>query len=409
MIVFIRIVDTCELTRVYYRTKCRGLLIQTAFPTEIEQAIPANANHMKRPTQVDVAKRAGVSRSTVSFVINGHINGKVSISAETIDRVMKAVQELGYEPDAGAQALRTGSSKTIGLIIPDLHNPHFWESADAIEQEARASGYHLLLSSMDLNVRYGEDIFKNLAGRRIDALILIGVAVDQSPEAQATLKRSLSRNLPIVEVSDRLKTESEVDYVLSDYRSATTDAMTHLFSLGHRHIGLVHGVPRADLALDRLEPFREALVSMGLPIDQDVIVNCGPTFEDGYQAASRLLDLENRPTAIVAINDILAHGVLRAAGDRGLHVPEDFSLVGFDDIPAARYLVPRLTTASKDAVRMGREAIHLALSRIEDPSQPSRVVQIPSIFIIRESTGPAPSRKAMSLYRAGSETHAVAR
>jgi DNA-binding LacI/PurR family transcriptional regulator len=352
----------------------------------------AGKTTVRLPTQVDVAERAGVSRATVSYVINGQTNGKVSISAETVDRVMQAVKELGYEPDAGAQALRTGSSKTIGLIIPDLHNPHFWENADGVEQAARVAGYRLLLSSTDLNAQYGEEIFKDLSGRRIDALILIGVTVDQSAEARATLTRSISRNLPIVEVNDRVQTDSRVDCVISDYRSATSEAMAHLFSLGHRRIGLVYGVATADLAVDRLEPYREALMSQGIPVEDALVVNCGPTFEDGYQAAMRLLQLKNHPTAIVAINDILALGVLRAAGDQGLHVPQDFSLVGFDDIPAARYLVPRLTTASKDAVRMGREAVRLALRRIEDPSQPSTVIRIPSQLIIRESTSLVPSR-----------------
>ena len=347
---------------------------------------------MRRPTQVDVAERAGVSRATVSYVINGQASDKGRIPQDTIDRVLQIVEELGYEPDAGARALRSGNSKTIGLIIPDLHNPHFWENADGVEQAARAAGYRLLPSSANLNPQYGEEIFKDLSGRRIDALILIGVAVDQSPEAQATLTRSISRNLPIVEVNDRVETDSHVDTVASDYRSTTTEAMAHLFAFGHRRISLVYGVAAADLAVDRLEPYREALVSQGLPVDDELIINCGPTFEDGYQAASRLLTSENPPTAIVAINDILALGVLRAAGDYGLQVPEDFSLVGFDDIPAARYLVPRLTTASKDAVRMGREAVHLALSRIDNPGQPSRVVRIPSQFIVRESTGPVPGR-----------------
>lgn len=349
---------------------------------------------MRRPTQVDVANLAGVSRATVSYVINGQTNGKVAISQETVDRVLQAVEKLGYEPDAGAQALRSGSTKTIGLIIPDLSNPHFWQNADGVEQEARAAGYRLLLSSMDLNVQYGEDIFKDLSGRRIDALILMGLLVDQSPEAQVTLTHSLSRNLPIVQVNDRANMDAKVDSVISDYRAATTAAMAHLFSLGHRRIGLIYGVAIADLALDRLEPYREALASMGLAVDPELIINCGPTSEDGYQAGSRLLELEDRPTAIVAINDILALGVLRAAGDRKLRVPEDFSLVGFDDIPVANYLVPRLTTASKDAVRMGREAVRLALSRIEDPGRPCRVVAIPSQFIVRESTGPVPDRAA---------------
>ena len=147
-----------------------------------------------------------------------------------------------------------------------------WENIVA-EQEARAAGYRLLLSSMDLNVQYGEDIFKDLSGRRIDALILMGLLVDQSPKAQATLTHSLSRNLPIVEVNDRANTDAKVDSVISDYRAATTEAMAHLFSLGHRRIGLVYGVAIADLALDRLEPYQEALMSMGLAVDPELIID----------------------------------------------------------------------------------------------------------------------------------------
>lgn len=346
---------------------------------------------MKRPTQVDVARQAGVSRATVSYVINGKANGRVPISPETRERVLQAIRDLGYEPNAGARALRLGSTKTIGLIIPDLHNPHFWENADGVEQEARASGYRLLLSSMDLNAQYGEDVFKDLSGRRIDALILMGSIVDQPGETQATLTRSLSRNLPIVEISDRSASEHRVDCVVSDYRSATVAAMSHLLSLGHRRIGLVYGVAMDEMAQDRLQPYRECLQATGLPIEPDLVVSCGPTIEDGYQAALRLLEMNNRPTAIVAINDLLAIGVLRAAGDLGLRAPADFSLIGFDDIPAASYLVPRLTTASKDAVRLGREAVRLVLGRIEEPGRPRQIVSVPAQFVIRESTGPAPA------------------
>src|SRR5512144_1193078 len=134
---------------------------------------------MNRPTQVDVAKRAGVSRATVSYVLNGQTEGRVPISEETQQRVLDAIEELGYEPDARAQALRSGSTKTIGLIIPDIHNPHFWQTADGVEQELRAAGYHLLLSSADLSPEYGEDIFKELSRRRIDGLILMSAHILQ--------------------------------------------------------------------------------------------------------------------------------------------------------------------------------------------------------------------------------------
>jgi DNA-binding LacI/PurR family transcriptional regulator len=163
--------------------------------------------------------------------------------------------------------------------------------------------------------------------------------------------------------------------------------MVHLFELGHRRIGLVFGASK-ELGADRLTPYRTSLEAAGLPVAPELIVDCGPTIEDGYQAARRLLALPERPTAILAINDLLAIGVLRAAGDVGLLVPADLSVVGFDDIDAARYLTPRLTTASKDAVRLGREAVRLALQRIQHPALPRQVVNVPTQFVVRESTGP---------------------
>jgi len=132
-------------------------------------------------------------------------------------------------------------------------------------------------------------------------------------------------------------------------------------------------------------------------LDQDLIIHCGPIIEDGYQAGIQLLKRSERPTAIIAINDLLAIGVLRAAGDLGLHIPTDLSLVSFDDIPQANYLVPRLTTASKDAVRLGREAVKLLLERLRDSSRPRQIITLPTRFIIRESTGPAPVLKGESI------------
>lgn len=346
----------------------------------------------KRPTQNDVARLAGVSRGTVSFVVNGLADGKVAISPETRARVWQAVEELGYVPDAGAQALRSGSTQTIGLIMPDLRNPHFWENAEGVEQEAHAAGYRLLLSSMELNAQYGADIFQDLAGRRIDALILMGELIDQSTTAQAVLARSLKRRLPIVEINNSPMVGHPVDSVVANYREAATAVMGHLLQLGHRRVALVYGVALPEMGLDRLEPYQECLRTAGLPSDPALIVHCGPRIEDGYQAAVQLLSQEARPTAIVAINDLLAIGVLRAAADCGLHVPGDLSVVGFDDIEMARYLAPQLTTASRDAVRMGREAARLALDRLHNPELPRQMVEIPSQLVIRQSTGPAPQR-----------------
>ena len=346
---------------------------------------------MNRPTQSDVARLAGVSRTTVSYVLNGQPDSRVvPISEETHQRVKRAIEELGYAPDARAQALRSGSTKTMGLIIPDIHNPHVWEIAAGIEQEVRASGYHLLLSSTDLDPEYGKDVFKDLSHRRIDGLILMKPLISQSEEDQKSLTQLLKQRLPIVEMSDHYTADYEVDRVVSDYRAATLEIISYLLSLQHRRIGMIYGVGAVELGEDRLLPFQHGLQAAGLPVDQEMIVNCGPTIEDGYQAALQLLKLPARPTALIAINDLLAIGALRAAGDLGLHVPTDVSLVSYDDITLAQYQMPRLTTVSKDVLSAARAAVQMLLARLQEPSRPYQRINMPTRLIIRESTGPAP-------------------
>lgn len=358
-----------------------------------------NKINMKKPTQADVARLAGVSRATVSYVLNGVATERVLISEATRQRVWAAIEELGYQPDARAQALRSGRTKTVGLILPEIHNPHFWQTADGVEQELRAAGYHLLLSSADLSPEYGDDIFKELSQHRIDGLILMSAFVLQSAKGQETLDQLLERRFPIVKIGEH----ATIDCIVSNYRAATREAMEHLLNLGHRRIGLIYGVrsswetsetenPPVDMSggLDRLLTYQECLQVASLPVDPALIVTCGTGLEDGYQAAQRLLALSDRPTALLVINDLLAIGALRAASDLGLRVPWDLSVVGFDDIPMASYLTPRLTTSSKDMIRVGREAVRLLLSRINDPERPQQRVEVQARFIVRESTGPAP-------------------
>ena len=341
---------------------------------------------MNRPTQVDVAKRAGVSRATVSYVLNGLTDGRVPISEETRQRVLDAIEELGYEPDARAQALRSGNTNTIALIIPDLRNPHFCELATGIEEAARASGYHLLLSSTTLNDEYAVEIFKDLSRRRFDGLILASSFILESEEAQATLEQVRKRGLPIVELSENYG----VDSVGVDYRQVTREVMSYLLSLGHRRIGMIYGVGGHELAEDRRQPYRSSLEAEGIPVEEDLIVECGPTIEDGYQAALKLLKLAPRPTAVIAVNDLLSMGAVRAAADSGLRVPNDLSLVGYDDIPMANYLVPRLTTVTKDAHASGKKAFEILLRRMQNSDLPRQIIHTSARLIIRESTGPVP-------------------
>jgi LacI family transcriptional regulator len=335
-------------------------------------------------TMTDVARHAGVSQTTVSFVLNS--NGTPNIPDETRQRVLAAIEELGYEPDARAQALRSGSTKTIALVIPDLRNPHFCEYATAIEEAARTSGYHLLLFSTTLNDEYAIDIFKDLARRRFDGLILVSAFILQSKEAQSTLARMRKRGLPVVELTENYG----VDAVSADYREATKELMSYLFSLGHYRIAMIYGVGGHELANDRLLPYQASLETAGIPFDASLVQECGPTMRDGYEACKKLLQLEARPTAIIAINDLLAIGTLRAAADLKLRIPDDLSLIGYDNIPMADFLIPRLTTVTKDAYMLGTRAFELLLARIQNPDLPRQVVHHLPRLIIRESTGQAP-------------------
>lgn len=346
---------------------------------------------MKRPTQVDVARLAAVSRATVSYVVNGHTNGRVPISEETRQRVLEAIAELDYVPDAPAQALRSGNTKTIGLIIPDIHNPHFWEVADGVEQEATAAGYHILLSSIPPEKNYAEERFKDLSHRRIDGLIMVPTFLYRSAEAQKTLAYLLKRRVPVVGImAEHSGANYHIDRVISDYRNTTLEVMTHLLSLRHRRIGFIYGIAVPDLGNDRLSAYRESLQAANVPLDPELVVQCGASIEDSYQAARQLLALPTRPTALLVINDLLAVGALRAIRDLNLDVPQDVSLFGYDDIPLAKYLTPRLSTASKDGEKTGREAMRLLLARLQDPDRPPQEIRLPARVILRESTGPAP-------------------
>ncbi len=341
---------------------------------------------MKRPTQVDVAKKAGVSRATVSYVINGSNSGRVLISHETSQRVLDVIAELGYQPDARAQALRSGNTNTIALIIPDLRNPHFAEYAIGIEEEARTAGYHVLISSINLQDAYALNMFKDLFRHRIDGMILVSSFILKSEEPQIILEQLREFKLPIVELNDLYGFDS----VSSNYQQATREVVDYLFSLHHRRIGMVYGVYSHDLAEDRLQPYMDSLRVNNLSVDQDLLVECGPKIEDGYQAALKLLQLPSRPTAIIAINDLLAFGVMRAASDLGLKVPDDLSVVGYDDITMSNYLTPRLTTVTKDALLLGQKAFSTLLARIQNPDIARQKYSHSAKLIIRESTGTAP-------------------
>lgn len=339
----------------------------------------------KRPTQADVARAAGVSRATVSYVVNGLANSQVSISPATYQRVQAAITKLAYHPDARAQSLRSGgATHTIGLLLPDLHNPFYWKIASGVEQEAQNAGFDLLLFSTSLNAEREEHTLRALSRRQIDGLILNLTFPGRISEALKLLAR---RHNPVVILGQPIPNLDAV-IVNPGYQTYAHELMAHLFALGHRRIGFIYGLVNPEIDAGRLNAYRKALQDFGLPVDETLIDHCGATLADGYRAAHRLLARKPRPTALVSINDLLAIGALRAIDEWGFSVPRDLSLVGFDDIDVAAYLQPPLTTVHYDANAVGREAVKLILARLKDPERSVQMIQIPTRLMLRASTGP---------------------
>lgn len=335
---------------------------------------------MKRPTQKDVARMAGVSRSTVSYVLNDQTDLKVPISAETRQRVLEAIAELGYEPDARAQSLRSGSTNIVGVIIPVIQNPFFWQILSGISDSLQDAGYSLHLTHHPLNLQQEANAIRELTRQPVDGFILLAAAKYLPPRLTDHLRKS---GRPVVEITSA---KAEFDHVVHSYASGTRDLMAHLLELGHRRIGFIYGISKDVQGFDRLLTYREVLAEAGL---QPYEYHCGESLEEAYQTAHTVLTGAERPTALLVINDMLAIAVMRAAGDLGLTIPGDLSVAGFDDIPFSSYILPRLTTVSGKAEESGRDAVRLLLKRFTEPDLPQQITATKVELIVRESTGPA--------------------
>jgi LacI family transcriptional regulator len=309
----------------------------------------------------DVARRAGVSVGSVSRVINEH----PTVTPATRERVKLAIRELGYVPNAIAGSLRSRRSKTIGLIIPDVTNPFFSELALHVERSAAAAGYNLILGNSDNSVDQETYYLHALAVRRVDGIILV-------PANESS--RSIEFAIPIVCVD---READRLPFVASDNRAGAKSAIEYLQRLGHHLIGCIAG-PKA------LPILRAAGVDPAA-----YIVSTEFSYDSGYAATRRLMDVAPRPTAIFASSDQQAIGGLRAAADLGLAVPGDLSIVGFDDIPLANLVMPRLTTVGQPVAEIGVLAMQLLLDLFSGAAAPRRRRHLLATSLqIRQSCAP---------------------
>jgi DNA-binding LacI/PurR family transcriptional regulator len=205
---------------------------------------------------------------------------------------------------------------------------------------------------------------------------------------EQTMEQLRNSTHPIVEMSSAL---SEFDQVHQGYGEGMSKLMHYLFDRGHRRIGFIYGVDKPVKGLDRINAYRQALKDANIAFDENLVCKCGPTLEDGYQAAYKFLQQNNPPTAIVATNDLIGVSTIRAGTDLGFKVPDDLSIAGFDNIPFSNFIVPRLTTIATEPEENGRAAVRLLLKRLKEPNRPREVITARWELIVRESTGSAPS------------------
>jgi LacI family repressor for deo operon, udp, cdd, tsx, nupC, and nupG len=325
-----------------------------------------------------VAKRAGVSTATVSRVLSR----PQVVTPSTRDRVLQAIEDLSYAPNSAARNLRTLKSGKLLVTVPDISNPFFSLILQGIEDAAQRAGYAVLLGDTQHNARREERYAQMLKHKEADGLIFLG---HRLPKAAAEIVRQVApRCAPIVngcEFSPHLG----VPGVHIDNTKAAAEAMDHLYSLGHRRIGIVTGPLLSPLSRDRLRGTR-ARAAAEHAEEQLVIIPGDFSIASGVTAGEELLAGAQRPSAVFCFNDEMAMGVVEVARARGVRIPEDLSIVGFDDIRFANHVNPPLTTIAQPMREIGESTVKMLLSIIENPDTYPVPLTLPHRLVVRSST-----------------------
>jgi LacI family transcriptional regulator len=321
----------------------------------------------------DVAAKAGVSVATVSRVFNR----KGPIREDTMRRVMDVAGELQYVPHAGARSLSTRSTRTIGVVLPDLHGEFFSEVIRGIDLAARAEGYHLLLSGSHADREEMRAVVQAVRGL-VDGLIVM--SPDLEPSA---LVADLPPGLPVVMLNARVGGHPSVTI---DNSGGARDVVRHLYALGHRRIAFIGGPHQNADAEQRRRGYRAAMKELGL---ETLELEGHFTEESGFDAGRALAASDKRPTALFAANDAMAIGALSAFREAGLRIPEDVALVGFDDIPIARFLTPPLTTVKVPIAELGRKGFEL----LANGDDARRAAKLTTSLVVRRSCGAEMNRE----------------
>lgn len=328
---------------------------------------------------VEVAEEADVSVATVSRVING--TGGVSKKLE--QRVLNAMKKLHYHPSSLAQNLKKQRTMLVGVVVPILEHPAYGRMASVIERKLFDYNYRALICNSEEDEARENAYIEMLLRQRVEGIIINSSARDT--QYLAELRKN---NIPIV-LFDRTLQGVECIQVFCDNSLGGYTGIKHLVELGHRRIGVIAAPTYPEPIKNRIRGTQEAIADFGIDDDPALLVT-GDTqlFDMGYNAAKQLLQLESRPTAIFALTDVTAVGVMHAAAEMNLKIPDDLSIIGYDDLPVSSYTIPPLTTVAQPLVEMGETAVELLLQQIENPDLSIEKAVLPTHIVVRGTTAP---------------------
>jgi len=327
------------------------------------------------PTIKDVAKLAEVHPSTVSRVINGNPR----ISEKTKNKVLLIIKKLGYTPNAIARGLKTKRTHTLGMLIPDITNPFFSEIARGVEDAANKNSFNVILCNTDDKLKKERTYLEILREKRVDGLIL-GTAHIRDKSILALE----NKKFPYILISRNIERLNKNCIIIDDVEGGIM-ATEYLIKLGHRRIAHITGPLKTRSALNRLKGYKLALKKHEIEYKDELVGEGDFRIKGGYQVMKRFLKLTEPPTAIFAANDLIALGAMQAIQKKNFHIPEDFSVIGFNDIELASFIYPPLTTIRQPILEMGNLAVKMLLRIIIEKEFNQRRIILQPKLIIRES------------------------
>jgi LacI family transcriptional regulator, repressor for deo operon, udp, cdd, tsx, nupC, and nupG len=324
----------------------------------------------------DVAKLANVSTATVSRVLSNNIN----VSKKTREKVLKVIEQLEYKPNRHASNFRKQTTGSIAIILPDISNHFFSEIVKGVKDEVMKKGYQVLLCDTSNSVEQELEYVELVKEGFVDGVILATVKLPKETVCR------LSQEIPLVLACEYIEGYEEIPTVSIDNVSAAREATDYLIKLGHNQIGFITGSLENVLNRDRIKGYRQALLLNDLPV-QDVLIQEGDfSLKSGYDMTMKLLANKEKPTAIFTANDEMAVGALKACKNKGLEVPDDISIMGFDDISLTTLVEPELTSVSQPKYELGSVAMKMLFDIIEKKELKQKQIVLPHKLVIRNST-----------------------